>query len=226
MKVYDIINRLIKTSGTPFGTPDTSYLEIGVCAGGTLYMVEATVKIGTDPFIKVTRECVIDSIIKAKGAGIWEIILPYTSDDFFDIDHKGILPTQYNLIYIDGLHEYKQVLKDIKNGMKVLKDKGHILVHDVNPQTEKETMDVGESTDLEIWCGDVWRAIVEIKNRELDFCTISDINRGLTIIPKQTICDFEEHEHFSENIDYDYFDRNRARILNLMSMEEWDKQLA
>jgi len=41
----------------------------------------------------------------------------------------------YDVIFIDGLHYYKQVLKDIKNSLKILNKDGFILVHDCLPRT-------------------------------------------------------------------------------------------
>ena len=42
---------------------------------------------------------------------------------------------KFDIIFIDGLHHYEQVIVDINNALSVLNDNGHILVHDCLPRT-------------------------------------------------------------------------------------------
>ena len=110
----------------------TSYLEIGCFKDETFNQINIKKKIGVDP---------------VSGGN-----LRMTSDKFF-IENKE----KFDLIFIDGLHVYEQVIKDIFNSIKVLKENGIILVHDCLPrklwyQTPTRMSDT--------WNGDVWKAIV------------------------------------------------------------------
>ena len=55
-----------------------------------------------------------------------------TSDDYFKNDKN-----KYDLIFIDGLHEYSQVQKDFDNAFNSLKRTGMIILHDTFPPGEK-----------------------------------------------------------------------------------------
>ena len=85
-------------------------------------------------------------------------------------------------IFIDGLHEYDQVYKDIKNSIKFLKDDGIIILHDCLPSSiHHQAVPRYKS----IWNGDVWKAVVNIRTRpELDTITCC-IDFGLSIIRKK-----------------------------------------
>ena len=54
-----------------------------------------------------------------------------TSDDFFASNTRT-----FDIIFIDGLHEAHQVLKDINNALRFLKPNGTIVMHDCNPLSE------------------------------------------------------------------------------------------
>ena len=48
-----------------------------------------------------------------------------TSDEFFKENKK-----KFDIVFIDGLHTYDQVKKDILNSVNCLKENGIVLVHD------------------------------------------------------------------------------------------------
>ena len=77
------------------------------------------------------------------------------SDDFFSNNKK-----KFDLIFIDGLHEYQQVRKDILNSIKCLKEGGFILVHDCLPRSISAQ---AVPRFRNIWTGDVWKAIDEFR---------------------------------------------------------------
>jgi len=56
-----------------------------------------------------------------------------TSDEFFASNNDT-----FDVIFIDGLHSAKQVMRDVQNSLRWLKYDGHILLHDCNPQREYE----------------------------------------------------------------------------------------
>ena len=99
-----LINYLIsKTGGW-----ESNYLEIG-CNKNTLFnSIAVESKVGVDPLIGGTHRM--------------------TSDEFFKNNKK-----LFDVIFIDGLHEYVQVRKDAANALKILKSNGYIVFHDFLP---------------------------------------------------------------------------------------------
>ena len=82
-----------------------SYLEIGTFKDELFNKINCKYKVGVDP---------------VSGGNVRK-----TSDDFFKTNSQ-----KFDLIFIDGLHHYKQVKKDIVNSLNALNDKGIILMHD------------------------------------------------------------------------------------------------
>jgi hypothetical protein len=123
--------------------PDSTYLEIG-CESNSLFDSVPTLnKTGVDP---------------QSGGNVRK-----TSDDFF-LENKSL----FDVIFIDGLHTYDQVRRDVINSIKVLKPGGWIALHDMLPSTwiEQHVPHVS----LGIWTGDVWKVAFELSQSEgIDF---------------------------------------------------------
>ena len=130
------------------------YLEIGCDKNELFSRINIENKFGVDPI---------------RGGNIRK-----TSNDFFSTNKN-----KFDLIFIDGLHEYKQVKKDILNSLKCLKENGIILVHDCLPDSlSKQAVPRYKMT----WNGDVWKAIVDLRkldNIEIYTCKI---DQGISII--------------------------------------------
>jgi hypothetical protein len=116
----------------------TEYLEIGCNEDLLFSKVEIKDKTGVDP---------------ACGGNVRK-----TSDDFFKMNKK-----KFDIVFIDGLHVYEQVKKDILNSVNCLKENGIILVHDCMPDSiSKQAV----PRYKKLWNGDVWKAIVDLRQRE------------------------------------------------------------
>ena len=134
-----------------------SYLEIGCDDDYSFSQIEVEKKIGVDPY----------SGGNYKG----------TSDEFFLRNSDC-----FDCIFIDGLHEYDQVYKDIINSLKFLNKGGIILLHDCLPASVHQQ---AVPRYKKIWNGDVWKAIVNIRTNA-DYDTITCyIDHGVSIIRKQ-----------------------------------------
>ena len=135
------------------------YLEIGVFQNAifdTIYLPKKN-KFGVDP----------------KSGGNFRM----TSDEFFSKNKN-----KFDLIFIDGLHEYEQCQKDCVNALKSLQPNGIILLHDLLPQNPDEEY-VPQRTKT--WTGDVWKVAVELASSEnLDF-RIVNIDHGVGILKKR-----------------------------------------
>jgi hypothetical protein len=136
------------------GGADCKYLEIG-CAQNALFdSVCASFKIGIDP---------------EQGGTNLE-----TSDSFFSYNKQ-----KFNVIFVDGLHEYEQVRKDVINGIRCLEDGGWIAFHDVLPRNWKEHHIPRLQS---AWTGDCWKLAVELsKSQDIDF-KIINIDHGVGVL--------------------------------------------
>ena len=81
-----------------------------------------------------------------------------TSDSFFKQNEE-----KFDCIFIDGLHRYHQVKKDILNSIDALNEGGIILLHDCLPNNVYEQ---AIPRCQYKWNGDVWKAIVECRTNE------------------------------------------------------------
>jgi hypothetical protein len=118
-----------------------SYLEIGCDQDELFSKIIIDKKIGVDP---------------ASGGTIRD-----TSDNFFKKNN-----IKFDIIFIDGLHEYDQVKKDINNSLLFLNDNGVIFLHDCMPM---RFISQAVPRAKGMWNGDVWKNIVESRTKpEID----------------------------------------------------------
>ena len=136
-----------------------------------------------------------------------------TSDNFFKTNQKT-----FDIIFIDGLHEYSQVLRDIKNSINFLNKDGIILVHDCLPaKIWHQTMPQTHSS----WNGDVWKAIVECRTlKHIDTYTcVADQGLGIIFNKKNTKLLEEDIRDFKKLTFKDYY-QNHNKYMNLIYENE------
>ena len=152
-----------------------------------------------------------------------------TSDDFFTqkkafIDKIGGL----DIIFIDGLHLYEQVLKDIENSLNHLNDGGIILLHDCNPQSEtaalrgmssEEVLATNPPNWIGVWNGDVYKAIIKMRSERSDLkIAVFDCDHGIGIIKKgNTEGKLNYNTEDIKEMKYSHLDKDRTHLLNLKS---------
>ncbi|OGF21719.1 hypothetical protein A2Y83_03285 [Candidatus Falkowbacteria bacterium RBG_13_39_14] len=180
-----------------------TYLEIGVNTpaqpGWNFDNIKIETKHGVDPSEKV------------------KATFKTTSDEFFD-KHISM---KYDIIFIDGLHLFEQVYRDIINSLKWLNDNGAIVVHDCNPLLEKTQRRIHTSG---AWHGDVWKAILKLRMREaaISIYTV-DTDEGCAIIQKGVQKLFEVKDSNVDIYNFTFFDANRKKILNLIDVNQFKK---
>ena len=199
MNKYEIMNKIIKKYDY------VNYLEIGVRhPDGNFNLIDIEHKDGVDP-------------VPMGDNG--EVNYPITSDEFFEFIKNHDI--KYDLIFIDGLHLYEQVLKDISNSLNHLTDNGTIVLHDCNPITEARQVD--EYDGYSAWNGTTWKAWVEYrcKRDDLDMFVI-DADEGCGVIRKgsQEVWD---KAPLNKCIQYSYLENNRNKLLNLINLTEFEK---
>ena len=134
-----------------------TYLEIGCDKNILFNSVKIKKKIGIDP---------------VSGGNI-----RMSSDNFFKNNQD-----KFDLIFIDGLHQYEQVKRDVYNSLKFLNDNGVILLHDCMPSS---FMRQAPKRSSNIWNGDVWKNIVEFRTLDqIDTYTIY-ADHGIGLILKR-----------------------------------------
>lgn len=171
------------------------YLEIG-CAGNDLFNSTPILnKTGVDP---------------SSGGTVRK-----TSDEFFRFNDA-----KYDVIFIDGLHTYEQVRRDIINSLNSLNKGGWIAIHDMLPRTwiEHHVPIISKGT----WTGDVWKVGFELaKTQGIEF-KILKIDHGIGLIRK--ILDHSPLEDFRNHLQDKQFDYYYDNIKKLPILE-WDEAI-
>ena len=199
-----VINQLTK--------PEDNYLEIGVENGYTFNNTHFINKTGVDPSPSfVSDKVAID-----------------TSDDFFS---KLDSITNYDVVFIDGMHQSEFVVKDINNSINFLNDGGKIFIDDIIPLTYDEQLkipkkhyyDNGILKYGESWTGDVWKVIFHVLlfySQNIDFSYYYHLNyRGVAILHIKNKFQISETELSDINA-YEYFRDFKSYMLLLETCKE------
>ena len=174
------------------------YLEIGCFNDDNFNKININQKIGVDPI---------------SGGNIRK-----TSDEYFES-----CKDTFDIIFIDGLHHYEQVKKDIFNALKFLNKEGLILVHDCLPSSARDQM---VPRSHEKWNGDVWKSIVEFRTKEDIDSYVCLADQGLGLIFKRknrnkldlNIKDFK-------NLKFSNYYKNYRTYMNIISHNDIIKTL-
>ena len=170
-----------------------SYLEIGCDQDELFSKIIIEKKIGVDP---------------ASGGTIRD-----TSDNFFKKNNK-----KFDIIFIDGLHEYDQVKKDINNSLSFLNDNGVIFLHDCMPggfiyQAVPRARGA--------WNGDVWKNIVEMRTKTDVDTYVIHADQGIGMILKRTNRNLLKLEISNfKKLKYKDFFYNYQEYLNVVFRED------
>jgi hypothetical protein len=147
-----LVNKIL----TKFGK-NAKYLEIG-CAGDSLFnSIPLIDKVGIDP----------------ESGGT----IKTTSDNFFSTNKDF-----FNVVFIDGLHEYHQVQRDFENALESVPVGGVICFHDMIPRNwiEANIPAIHDGS----WTGDVWKIAFELINSEGIEFKIIPIDHGIGVVKK------------------------------------------
>lgn len=136
------------------------YLEIGCDRDKIFNNVNCNYKIGVDPIRGGNKRMTSDEFF-------------LQNSDFFDV------------IFVDGLHYYEQVLKDTENSLKFLNNNGVIIIHDMLPRNKDEAIVPIPDPLPRTWLGDVWRLAFDLSSRNDILFKIVLIDEGCGFIKKQ-----------------------------------------
>jgi hypothetical protein len=169
------------------------YLEIGVSIGKNFKVIQASFKESVDPTYAATYKM--------------------TSDVFF-ANNKN----RYDLIFIDGLHQRTQINRDLKNSLACLNEGGTIVVHDCNPPTE--ALQAENPPTSGSWYGTGWKSICDLRlsGQPLIIRTV-DTDCGCAIIQRGEPIPLNFPQ--GRDMSFEFLDKYRTEILNLISPEEF-----
>ena len=137
------------------GNPDGDYLEIG-CADNALFdAVMARRKVGVDPHRGGTHRM--------------------TSDAYFATHAE-----RFDVVFVDGLHLYDQVRRDLDGALSALKPGGWIAFHDMLPRDWLE--EHVPQIRTRGWTGDGWKVAFELlASTDVDFRLLA-IDHGVLVV--------------------------------------------
>jgi hypothetical protein len=189
----DIINFLISKYNYK------SYLEIGIGDGANYNLITCDYKTNVDPCF--------DSF---DSQDLSHVKNKVTSDEFFDTNTET-----FDIIFIDGLHVYEQVYKDIQNSLKFLNEGGSIICHDMLPPTAWHQRPANEYQGGE-WNGDCWKAVarLRVESDDLEIYTINS-DWGVSVIRKGN--NLKYPKDLDIVLDYSFFERNKFGLMNVIN---------
>jgi predicted O-methyltransferase YrrM len=138
-----------------------SYLELGIEYGINIENIknEVDICVGVD----------IKDEFNTDGIEFYKM----TTDDFFKENNKN-----FDIIFIDANHDFKQVKKDFDNSLKILNKYGIIIIHDTDPIIEYLTR--------KEHCNDSYKIIDYLNEKEdLNIINLPIQETGLTLIMRK-----------------------------------------
>jgi hypothetical protein len=140
----------------------------------------------------------------------------------------------YDLVFVDSYHMYAGSMSDLENAIELLATRGTLVVHDCNPMTAD--LVTPEYVPGTCWCGLTYAAFLDFVHRraDLDFCVV-DTDWGVGIVRrKQDFPTTNQGDVSMEatrlrqdviaqarQLEWDYFDAHRQRLLHLVSVDEF-----
>ena len=176
-----LVNRLVAER------PDGRYLEIG-CAGDELFnAVMAADKVGVDPVRGGSHRM--------------------TSDAYFAAHPEA----RFDVVFIDGLHLYDQVRRDLVNALARLEPGGWIALHDSFPRDwlEEHVPQIVTSG----WTGNGWKVAFELLDTEgVDFRLVA-IDHGILVVkPLRVAVELADRRAELEPARFAYFAAQVSRL--------------
>lgn len=129
------------------------YVEIGVRRGRSLALARGPA-LGIDPAPALAHPPRPDTRL-----------LVQTSDDFFDLGQGPDLGLIPDLAFIDGMHLFEFVLRDLMHLERLAPPAGLVLIDDVLPCHPRQA---ARQRQTRVWTGDVWKILPCLRERRPD----------------------------------------------------------
>jgi SAM-dependent methyltransferase len=226
------VNRIRAVQQALDGRGARIYLEIGASHGFAFRRITADEKIAVDPAFLLSARSRRLADAKARATQYFEM----TSDAFFANEAAFLEWHGIDVALIDGLHTYRQVVRDVENILRYLRDDGVIVLHDCNPEHASIAYPAASYADFRaqnrwwnlLWSGDVWKAIVYLRSTRHDLrIAVLNCDFGVGIIRKGLA---ESPLSYSatqiEALNYADLAADREHLLNLKPPAYLDEFLA
>ena len=210
MNLVNVMNGLIKEGDYK------DYLEIGVGQGNTLNLIKCHNKTGVD----IRKATTADYIMSA--------------DEFFEIAYRKTL--LFDIVFIDGNHDYEYVKRDIDNSLRHLRPHGTIICHDTLPVSKGNANEDG-------WqgMGTAYKAIMDLRmnNPDVVICSIDYGNYGAGILTEGTHPSLKQREetvgvsiiikgaqscYESLDLNWSNYEKHKHKLMNILpfsDFKEW-----
>jgi hypothetical protein len=152
--------------------------------GFTLEAVSAQAKVDVDPDHRVDTVHLPSHIQ----------LFTEPSDAFFDAFEERFPDQRFDLVFVDGLHEFRQAYRDILHSLRVIDAQGIIVVDDSVPSSgiaslpqraEAKRLHQQQGSGAWEWMGDVYKAVTAVArfHPEVGVATITDeVDRPQTLM--------------------------------------------
>jgi hypothetical protein len=203
---FDLINMAIERRGYQ------TYLEIGV-------------RDPVDCFerVRVARKWSVDPGIEFRSN---PVDFAMTSDTFFEMCDRATpkdCPSQWDVIFIDGLHRAEQVARDIVNSSRYLRPGGMIFLHDCLPPSEsfaRERFEWALESGM-CWSGTSWKALAHYLQEGPWRAFIVPTDWGVGIIDSEHDADPGSRPGPNQFFEFDMFVRGLRPNIHLLSIEDF-----
>lgn len=225
MNRIEVVQRALDERAKPV------YLEIGVSNGIAFRRIAADEKIAVDPVFRLSGRSRRLADAKAHATHYFEM----TSEAFFASQTAFLAQRSIDVALIDGLHSYEQVVRDVENTLRYLRDDGVIVLHDCNPATASIGSTATSYDDFRArnrwqtilwlsgppWSGDVWKAIVHLRSTRDDLrIAVLKCDWGVGILrkgPPESRLSYSAAQIAA--LSYEDLAADRDRLLNLKPPE-------
>tara|TARA_R110002020_G_scaffold89135_20_gene218266 strand:+ start:3860 stop:4606 length:747 start_codon:yes stop_codon:yes gene_type:complete len=126
------------------------YLEVG-CRNGLSFAPVRSKTIAVDPYFRIES-----NVINEKPA---MLAFQQTSDDFFASGVLQQLGIRLDFAFLDGMHLFEYLLRDIINTEARMAPGGVIALHDCCPFDSGMTTRDLDNLPKDAWTGDVWKVL-------------------------------------------------------------------
>ena len=132
-----------------------------------------------------------------------------SSNEFFE-DNTNL----YDLIFIDGDHNYSQVKLDVENALESLTPNGMVVMHDTCPTKRKHVEP--KKDEIQEWCGDSFKVAAEYNQKD-GFSVITWAQDfGVTIIK---VGETAESSSFDYDINFYNLLKYKYEMVNAQSID-------
>lgn len=192
MKRWELINFIIQKKGFE------RYLEVGTATYNCFDKIKCQKKTGCDPADKTHQH--------SENAMIYGV----TSDNFFRDNTQ-----MFQLVFIDGLHHYDQVARDIVNSWNSLDLGGFIIMHDCIP-FNADAAGRSPISPMAAWNGDCYKAIIWFHDTFPDLlCRVLSDDCGMGFIHKnqdiQLPTDYKNLFSYMD-LDFEWLNKNWDKL--------------